>query len=256
MANAAIPASSADLTDEWQTVLSNQVKETFKQGREAIAKLNSKLFGGSDDLDLDGVVKQMQDMGVWQDSAGKNAITTIFSGGDFLADLDKSSIATELQAGLARMKLSLVAGLLRAQNFYVFINTQLAEDRCTWEGSKFIDGQCMVISKRIFPGVGGWPDTEPVKGDILRKLSDSSAGYNIDLEQMYQNALACDGREMTQGLTYGASFPDCFWGLPIVKVDGPNICAVVWESNGKEYPEGLKLDGQNCPKPDTLTVSY
>ena len=206
--------------------------------------MNSKLFGGDDDIDLEGLVNSIASAGVNIGSSG-NAITRIFGSGEFLSDLSENDLDTALQQGLDRMKLSLVSGLLRAQNFYVFINTQLGEGDCTATGSRFIDGQCAIISERINPVQGLWEglpeDTKPVSEDILLKLDSPDAGYNVNVDELYRNLLDCNGGQLDSSLSYGASLPRCFWSLPVLKVDGAQVCDLLPGGSGAASAPGVPL---------------
>ncbi|KAK5169083.1 uncharacterized protein LTR77_006392 [Saxophila tyrrhenica] len=241
-----------DMTDEWRTVVSDQLGGTFTKAADLIEKLNSKLFGGDADLDLSAV---LQSTGTTSD--GLDPIAQIFSSGAFLEDLDESPLDDALAAGYARIKQNLVAGLMRAQNFYVFINTQLAEADCTDTGSRFINNECMIISKRV-DSPGG---TKPVAAEILLKLDDPNAGYNIDPVEMYQNAVDCNSNQLDTSVIFGEGLPKCFWSLPILRVDGPSVCALIPEDlySAQGYSAGVALTRSKCQDifdPEAASVAY
>jgi len=240
-----------DNTDEWQRVLDNQLEATFSGAVQRLEDTNSALFGGHDISVLEELLKPLRDAGLYPGSTGQNVITEIFDNGDFLADLDVNNISRALLQGLDRMRQSLVAGILRAQNFYVFINTEQSKENCdTITGSRWVDDMCMIISKRVKPtDLNGRKDTEPVNSDILLKLDGS---YGVDVEGMYRNAYACGGKMMDSTLSYGSELPQCFWSLPIVKVDGEHVCDLVEGRKGRAsaqaQPMGLQLTERHCGK--------
>jgi hypothetical protein len=230
---------------EVQRLVSSQLGATFSQTADEIAGFNDNLFGGSADFDFTGLVSTLQSQGILP-TDGLNPITEVFASGAFLADPSDNPMTEALKAGMDRIKLSLVAGLMRAQNWYVFINTQLAEDECTVTGSRFINGQCMIISKR---NDESGSHTEPVDSSILLKLDDQNAGYNVDVTELYQNAVDCGGNQMDTSIDLNESgFPTCFWSLPILIVNGPDVCDLVpsdWAA-APGYPSGLKLTDKSC----------
>ncbi|KAK5163136.1 uncharacterized protein LTR77_010920 [Saxophila tyrrhenica] len=238
------PAEPIDSTDEWQRVLSDQLGATFTSAADAIEGINSKLFGGDADYDLDGLVSSLRSAGLVDTTEGLNSISTIFASGAFLADQDESSLTAGLDAGFARVKQSLVAGLMRAQNWYVFINTQLSEGECGVLGSRFINNECMILSKR---SSSDGRDTDPIHSDILSRL-DGGEGYNINVAEMYQNAVDCNGGRLDTSVSFGAGLPKCFWSLPILRVDGEFVCDLIPEglASAQGYAAGVQLTESAC----------
>lgn len=195
-------------------------------------------------MDIDSLIKTLQSSGLIAGDGYHNSVTTVFANGAFLAPFGDSDLSKGIEQGSARVTQSLVSGILRAQNFYVFIDTTLQESECGITGSRFIDGKCMIISKRG----EGYPDTEPVSKDILLRLDDPESGYNIDATELYRNAYECNGGRLDTTLSFGGGLPKCFYSLPIVSVDGPDICDVIPDdlASAPGYPAGLKLTAYDC----------
>lgn len=191
-------------------------------------------------------MQDLADAGIMTTSEGNNAITNVFGTGAFLADLAENDLDDALDAGLDRVKQSLVAGLLRAQNFYVHIDTTRSADACGDAGSRVVNGQCAIISKRA--GSSSEGDTEPVDEEILLKLDDPNAGYNVDLNELYQNAINCNGAMLDTTVTFGDGLPKCFWSLPILKTDGPGVCSLIEDdiASAQGYAAGLALTRDSC----------
>lgn len=230
--------------------MSKQLKETFSSTADALWHFNSKLFGGSDDTDIDGLMKTLEASGVISiDQSVTNSITKAFSGGTFLAPFEDSDLENGIDQGLARVTQSLVAGILRAQNFFIFINTNVQESDCTTTGSRFIDGKCMIISKRDGPEYPDpYHDNIPVEREILLRLDDPQAGYNIDVTELYKNAYECGGGKLDTSVGFEDGLPKCFYSLPILSVAGESVCDLVPENmaSAPGYPAGLKLTAYDC----------
>lgn len=178
-----------------------------------------------------------------------NSITKAFSGGAFLAPFGDSDLEKGIEQGLARVTQSLVSGILRAQNFFIFINTEVQESGCTTTGSRFIDGKCMIISKRDGPSYPDpYHDNTPVEKEILLKLDDPSAGYNIDVTELYRNAYECNGGKLDTTVSFGEGLPKCFYSLPIVSVAGESACDVIpgGLASAPGYPAVLKFTAYDC----------
>ena len=133
------------------------------------------------------------------------------------------------------------------------IQLKLDEGSCSETGSRFIDGQCFRIQKpfnyernKIFG--------ESIDPDMITKFDDPEAGYNIDVDQFYRIADACqnanwnyDGDISTEGLPTNGDYPDCFFNLPVIKADS-SVCIPVVQ-DGVEFPENLGINSLSCDPP-------
>lgn len=159
-ANAANPTQpGTDPTADWQTLVSNRLRDLICVATDGVAKLNSKLFGGDADIDLDSTVQDMTNAGILTRFEGGNAITDVFATGTFLPDLIDNALDEAFDLGLARIKLSLVAGLLRAQKSSAHIDTTRSASAGTDTGSRVVNDLCAIVSKRDNTAVR---DTVPV----------------------------------------------------------------------------------------------
>lgn len=237
------------------TVLVNavnkQLEAIFTGINAAIETFNSQLFGGSEDKNLTQLVSTLEGAGfAVADPNAQNSITKIFSSGVFLKSQDQSPLAAGIENALKQIKKGLVGALLKALNYYVFIDTTLTSDKCTAVGSRFLNGQCHILSQRVKPGASGQTDTEPIDADIILKFDNPADDYNIDPVAFYQNIDDCAGGSLdTSAISVTDGFPKCFFSLPVIKVDGPHVCSLL--------PKGASVDDGPAPgTPANLDITF
>lgn len=250
------PDAPADVTQDLTNTINQQLKNVFDSAFDSITSFNTQLFGGSGDVDLDSLLSTLQTAGIniAADSNAENTITKIFSSGVFLQPIDQSPLNDGIEAGLQLIKQGLVGGVLKALNYYVFVDTTItSSDGCTATGSRFFNSQCYILSKRVIPGAQGQTDTTPIDANIILKFDDPSAGYNIDPQAFYQNADDCAGGSLeTSTFDLSGGFPKCFFSLPVLKVAGPHVCSLLPSGASADSgvapgtPANLQIDFQDC----------
>ncbi len=219
------PAEPIDSTEQWTQVVSAQLSEMFSTTQGFLKGVNDKLFGGSSAFDLRDLVERLQTSGQLPND-GLDPIVQNFKDGSFLGDPVASTLGFAFTDGLDRVKHSLIANLFRGQNFYVFIDTTIAPENCGTFGNRLVNGQCAMLSHRD-RSTGGAGSTTPVSAEIMAKLEDESLGYNVNLQQMYDNAVDCNSQQLDTSVILGDGYPKCFWSLPVVGVDGPDVCLLL-----------------------------
>lgn len=142
-ANAPAPVDVDRLADEVHAELGS----FFESASDQIAKFNSKLFGGDDDIDINAVVDFLYGAyGVAAPAVVEQPISKVFASGEFLVEQSQSKFEEGLRQGLQAVKQQILAQVLRGQNWYVWVNTNRDENACNdISGARFIDG----VSKSI-----------------------------------------------------------------------------------------------------------
>lgn len=235
------PVSIATLT----TNVENQLADIFTATNDNLSKLNAKLFGASNDLDLNQLISFVTSATGNSPDSNLQPIAQIFSTGAFMEPLDQSVLGAGLTAGFQLIKQQLVASLLAAQNFFVFVDTNRSLNDCNKiTGSRFIDGQCFTIEKRFQNNIQCTADSKVIDAAIVLKFDNPSAGYNIDLPTFYKNVQECNNGQPASGLDVGSDLPRCAFGIPFVKAAG-SICNAVGTPN---LPASLQVNADSCNK--------
>lgn len=133
------------------------------------------------------------------------------------------------------------------------IQLKLDEGSCNETGSRFIDGQCFRIQKPFNPDQNGIFG-ESIDRDMVLKFDDPDAGYNIDVNQFYRIADACqnahpdyDGDISSDGLPTNGDYPECFFNLPVIKAE-TSVCIPVVQ-DGIKFPDNLGINSLSCDPP-------
>jgi hypothetical protein len=242
--------NKVDLT-QLKIQIEGQLKAVFDASIKQLAALNSKLMGGTDNINLDTILSLITSVGKSVgDPNAQNAITKIFSSGAFLAPPETSAISQGIADGLNLIKQGLVGGILKALNFYVYIDSTITDkSQCTATGSRFINGECFMVYQRTKPFASGKTDQQPINANTILKLDDPSQGYNINVEDFYNNINACNnGSPDPSNINLTDEYPKCFFSLPIIRNKGPNICSLL--------PSGANIDTQVPGIPANLDVTF
>jgi hypothetical protein len=220
-------------------------KDMFNKATKILDGLNSELFGkDSPDITLEDVVSRIsQSRGETFDPNKESAIVKLFGGGAFLTDQGIEDASTAIQAGLAQERVGLVAAALRAIEAFVFVNRDQKESDCVFPGSRFLGGECYTLAIR----------TDESKNQGASFIRQSSAAlldskYGISLEQFYTNINECQNgqaADLTAG--FNGDFPPCYFGLPIAKTNGEDVCNIFDKGEHESLPASLKLNDQDCP---------
>lgn len=235
--------NQVSLTD-LKVQMENQMATIFTTSNDNIAKLNSKLFGGGDDIDLGQIISLVSTIAGASPDPTLNPITQIFSTGAFLDPVDQGEIKTAISAGFQLIKQQLVGHVLAAQNYFVFVDTSRTLDDCNKiTGSRFINNQCFTIEQRTVNSNECQADSQPIDASIVLKFDDPSAGYNIDLPTFYQNVQACQNGQLAESVELSGEFPSCAFGLPYVEAAG-TVCSA---QNGG-IPDSLQINASGCTK--------
>lgn len=235
------PVSISTLT----TNVENQLANIFTSTNNNIAALNSNIFGGDNNIDLNQIISFVSSGTGDAPDSSLQPITQIFSTGAFMKPVDQNTLSAGITAGFQLIKQQLVASLLAAQNFFVFVDTDRTENDCNGiTGSRFINGQCFTIEKRTQTHVQCTPDSQPIDASIVLKFDDPNAGYNIDLPTFYQNVQDCNNGQPAQGLDIDGDFPRCAFGIPFIKAAG-SVCNAV---GTPKLPASLQVGSDSCNK--------
>ena len=184
--------------------------------------MNSKMFGGDDNIDLNQIISFVSSATGNAPDSSFQPITQIFSTGAFMKPVDQNTLSSGISAGFQLIKQQLVASILAAQYYFVFVDTDRTESDCNGiTGSRFINNQCFSIEKRTQTHVQCTPDSQPIYASIVLKFDDPNAGYNIDLPTFYQNIQDCNNGQPARWLYGSPATPNC--------PSSPDICIVVEE---------------------------
>ncbi|KAI9802789.1 MAG: hypothetical protein M1833_001388 [Piccolia ochrophora] len=234
--------------------LKNQLSAIFSASQSQLEETLATIFGGPGDTSkLAGVTSSNGPNGETQD------IAKFFSGGKFLIPVTEQGGIDEIvkpitdRAALL-IKQSLVSTTLKSLNFYIFVNTDRSESDCgSITGSRFIDNQCFTLEKhgKTAGARASLRDTtEIIDKEIMLKLDDPAAGYNIDVTGFYRNADACqtahpdfDGTLASNNLPTDGSLPECFFNIPVIKAPESPCLAI---QKGQKLPENLGFSESNC----------
>lgn len=65
----------------------------------------------------------------------------------------------------------------------------------------------------------------------------------MNVDELYQNAIECDGALLDTTLTYGEGLPICFWSLSVLKTNGPYVCSLIPDdlASAQGYAAGVDL---------------
>ena len=113
-----------------KVTMQSQLLQLFTQTNDRLTKLNSKLFGGKDDIDIQELVNFIASARGVQPSTNLHPISQVFEGGSFLVPPSDSQLDEGLNAGMKAVKQSIVGSVLRAMNYYVFVDTTRDENAC------------------------------------------------------------------------------------------------------------------------------
>ncbi|KAK4928632.1 hypothetical protein LTR49_004755 [Elasticomyces elasticus] len=151
------------------------LKETFDSSQTTLSKVLSQLFGGAGDADLvkiNGALRQAT--GTSDNPAVENVIAQIFDSGVFLnvpSDVD-SDLSAGISDGFKVINQQIIAGVLAAQNIFVFENTaRTNQDDCQKDKTgRLVDGTCFTLEKRVIADQACQADSAPINGDVAAKF--------------------------------------------------------------------------------------
>ncbi|KAF2874967.1 hypothetical protein BDV95DRAFT_656744 [Massariosphaeria phaeospora] len=225
-ANSAPKITNGDL----KLSIESTLIDLFKATNDQIAAFNNKLMGGDADIDLAELLK-IVGSGTGRSTLGNdNVIARIFSNGAFLVPASQSDLAAGIAASMRTVKQQLVGALLKAKNFYIFVDKDRDQDACnSIKGAVFSKGECFAleqpISKRIFLGPVPHKATGPIPAQFIDHLTDPST-YDIALFKLFQSADQCKSGGPPAGLDADAFkgaenlFPTCFFNLDVIRAKG------------------------------------
>jgi hypothetical protein len=229
------------------TNVENLLGTIFTNTQANIESMNSKIFGGSPspDVDLDQIISFVSAATGDTPESSLQQITKIFASGSFMAPVDQSALSAGITAGFQLIKQQLVASLLAAQQYFVFVDTNRSEDDCNGiTGSRFINNQCFTIEKRTQNSITCAADQTPIDASIVLKFDDPNAGYNIDLPTFYQNVQQCNNGQAATGLDIDNDLPRCAFNIGFVTAS-KSVCNAVGTPN---LPSNLDINSDACNK--------
>jgi hypothetical protein len=232
--------------------LENQLKNVRDQTMTEFDNMDSKLFGGSLDFDLDNLIAFITSGTGGTIDHTLQPISQVLSTGVFMSVLGPEDVKESIKVPLQLIKQQLVASVLAAQNIFVFVDTTRTQDACNAiGGASFIDDQCYTLEKRTPNHLFCTADSVPIDNSIISKFSDPA--YGIDLDAFYKNVGDCNNgltNSALQGFHQGAipesgtGFPHCAFNIPFLLTSG-GVCNLQGQSG---LPSNLQLTIDACHK--------
>ncbi|KAK3666422.1 hypothetical protein LTR22_002727 [Elasticomyces elasticus] len=220
------------------------LKETFDSSQTTLAKVLSQLFGGAGDADLvkiNGALRQAT--GTSDNPAVENVIAQIFDSGIFLnvpSDVD-SDLSAGISDGFKVINQQIIAGVLAAQNIFVFENTaRTNQDDCQKDkAGRLVDGTCFTLEKRVIADQACQADSAPINGDVAARFPT----HDIDLANFYKSVKTCNNDNNGDTSDDGSGFSHCTFSIiPFVSAkDKP--CNARGTSG---IPDSIKINDEGC----------
>ncbi|KAK5733732.1 hypothetical protein LTR17_009436 [Elasticomyces elasticus] len=220
------------------------LKETFDSSQTTLAKVLSQLFGGAGDADLvkiNGALRQAT--GTSDNPAVENVIAQIFDSGIFLnvpSDVD-SDLSAGISDGFKVINQQIIAGVLAAQNIFVFENTaRTNQDDCQKDKTgRLVDGTCFTLEKRVIADQACQADSAPINGDVAARFPT----HDIDLANFYKSVKTCNNGNNGDTSDDGSGFSHCTFSIiPFVSAkDKP--CNARGTSG---IPDSIKINDEGC----------
>ncbi|KAI9893107.1 MAG: hypothetical protein M1814_000654 [Vezdaea aestivalis] len=240
-------ASQPPEAPDFLPTLDSELQNAFNQTNGQIKDIVKTIFGGgSATANLPGLSSP---------NGETQNIAKFFSGGRFLVKVTSdgaidSLLAPAIDKGYLFLKQALVVVILKAQNYYVFVDTSRTESDCNKiTGSRFIDNQCFTIESfqrdNNFREDGSIaPRTRPIDPSIVGKLDNSE--YQIDGKSLPKPRTAhpgFDGKVDSSAIPLDGSIPPCFFSLPVIKAE-TSPCEAL--NAGIKLPSNLGFDEKSC----------
>jgi len=217
--------------------ISSQLKNEFNGALNAIQTFRKQMMVGLTDPNekdvLGNYIDQMQKAGANVPDDSHHPIARIFGTGAWVSKQNGfyEGLQQGMKDGLSQVRQQMVTTVLAAQNVVAHKNTEGKQDICNKiTGSRWIDNACVTLAQLKLTKPDGTDvvleDATDLPADIMLKFDDPNAGYNIDVEAMYRNIIACNNAKPTYTdtpATFDGDVPPCFWGIPVA-VSGNQIC--------------------------------
>ncbi|ORY15128.1 hypothetical protein BCR34DRAFT_598607 [Clohesyomyces aquaticus] len=239
--------------------IEQQLAAAFDASESSLQAVSRLVFGG------DGDTSKLPGTGGTGPNGENSNIAKFFANGKFLVKVSEKGavdalITPVVENGARMLRQRLVSTALKSQGYYVFVDQDRTQDDCNGiTGSRWIENQCFTIehfrlSASSPQGIRG--TTKVISKDIVLKFDDPNAGYNINVEQFYRNADACqnahpgfDGNIDPNGIPTDGSYPQCFFNIPVVKAKAtPCLADNLGALPGNlEFSEGACEVPMDCP---------
>lgn len=129
-----------------KVTIQSQLLQLFTETNDRLTKFNSKLFGGKDDIDIQELVNFVASARGGQPSTTLHPISQVFAGGGFLVPPSDSQLDEGLNAGMKSVKQGILGAVLRAMNYYVFVDTTRDQKACdAITGARFINNVSLLF---------------------------------------------------------------------------------------------------------------
>ncbi|KAK4953614.1 hypothetical protein LTR10_008217 [Elasticomyces elasticus] len=220
------------------------LKETFDSSQTTLSKVLSQLFGGAGDADLvkiNGALRQAT--GTSDNPAVENVIAQIFDSGVFLnvpSDVD-SDLSAGISDGFKVINQQIIAGVLAAQNIFVFENTARTnqEDCQKDKTGRLVDGTCFTLEKRVIADQACQADSAPINGDVAARFPT----HDIDLANFYKSVKTCNNGNNGDTSDDGSGFSHCTFSI-IPFVSAKDKACNARGTSG--IPDSIKINSDGC----------
>lgn len=113
-----------------KVTIQSQLLQLFTDTNARLTKFNSKLFGGNDEIDIQEIVNFVASARGREPLTNLHPISQVFAGGSFLVPPSDSEFDVAFTAGMLGVKQRILGSVLRAMNYYVFVDTTRDENAC------------------------------------------------------------------------------------------------------------------------------
>jgi hypothetical protein len=218
IAAAKIPGAEVFDIEGVRTAATNYLAAIFDETRSSTAQFLARLFGDQNEYSLSDLVDEMKNRG-FQPISDSWDPTAIIMALPWMGGSDSVDFTEPLRQGIEQMNHGLIGGILKAMGRHVAVLKDRTEDMCDLAGSRFIDGQCFMLSRGEIDGRYWYLEAEEM--DLLETK------YGVNLDELYKNVQGCK-TESGQGTDF---YPSCFIVMDYQEIDSCKVHGCVADSD-------------------------
>ncbi len=217
--------------EELARAVESAMVQFFNSTRDGLGLTNQQIFAGIKSGEPDKLTPFVEGLRKAGAKVPDNLhpIAQILGSGAFVAP-GNNVMKDTIQAGFKLIKQQLVGVVLSLQKVAVFQNTNGVKSGCDKiPGSRWIDNSCFTLKLVEIDEYGIIAQkNKDLPKEVVLKLDDPKAGYNIDLNTLYTNARDCNNEyQTTHEFSFDGDFPRCAFGIGFIKAkDDP--CHMDW----------------------------
>jgi hypothetical protein len=185
-----------------RTAATNHLAEVFTETQSSTEKFLARLFGDTSvDYSLPDLITKMKDAG-FQPISDSWDSTAVIMALPWMGGSDSVGFTEPLRLAVEQMNHGLIGAILKGMGrLVVVLKDKSSQEACDMTGSRWIDGQCFMVSRGEIDGEWRFLEAE------YMNLFDGK--YGIDLAELYKNVKGC-ATESGGGVDV---YPSCFIGM-------------------------------------------